>query len=83
MSRGFYAVPSHLQRRFRQAISATRDGRASPEILRAWDAVGMGADVVERTHTLDLFDTYAERVCLLPRAEQDPVVHALFGGPAA
>lgn len=80
MRHAFYALPLQRQKAFRWAISMTRDGRASDRVEQAWADLDILGAVVDRTHTLDLYDRVADRLALTPKGERVAIEAALFKG---
>lgn len=82
VTRALYTISPERQRAFRAAVTAVRDDRADDDILLAWESLGIERAVINRTHTLTLFEIAEERVALLPAGERAAVETALLGGPA-
>ncbi len=82
VTRALYTIAPERQRTFRASVAAVRDSRADDVILNAWEALGIGRDVINRWHTLELFEVAEERMVLLPAVERAAVEAALLGGPA-
>lgn len=82
MTRALYTIGPVRQRTFRASVAAVRDDRANDDILLAWEALGIGRDVIDTRHTLDLFEIAEERMVLLPAGERTAVEAALLGGAA-
>lgn len=82
MTRALYTIAPERQRAFRSAVVAVRDDRADDVILDAWEAIGIGRDVIDRRHTTDVYAIAEERLAVLPAGERAAVEAALLGGPA-